>query len=273
VVRIAALNTSTFGRTGVTSYPRKREGLSLNPESSQRGDRTKGGRSQGGRFISAIQAKPKTFAALAIVGAAALVATFVVLDSLGANNGSAQGPYPASSATALAEATASANLANNQGTSPIGAPPSLPGQARQGTVAASPVAPGGDSQATAEGPTETLAKGVELAPVKSPPDKTLAAIKVPDDFSSGSYAITFEPYGWGPGGPESGRVVIRIVEATPDDKTEALVDISGRNAIVSADGHSIDALKTGGRYEATLLVRSTEPERGELYISEVRPAK
>ncbi|HSV92291.1 MAG TPA: hypothetical protein VLH81_04410 [Desulfobacterales bacterium] len=84
--------------------------------------------------------------------------------------------------------------------------------------------------------------------------------------------VTFEPYGWGPGGQEGGRLVIRIIEAVPGAGTEGITDPTGRNALVHVAQPSADAVTGGGRYEARLAVREVEPGRGELYLEEIRPA-
>lgn len=113
--------------------------------------------------------------------------------------------------------------------------------------------------------------GEVLTQVAGPPEQTISALAVPEGFVEGSFEITFEPFGLGPQGREGPMLVIAIDEATPDAQASELSDFSGRNALVSIDGESSEVVKTGGRYTATLVVRTTEVGRGDLFLLGAKP--
>lgn len=149
------------------------------------------------------------------------------------------------------------------------APPARPPQGGEGP----PPAAGAAAPGAPTAPARTVLSGEDLGEIRSPPEQTITALKVPEGFDSGDYAITFEIYGWGPGGKEGGRLVIHIIEAVPGTGVAGISDPSARNALVHIDASSAGAITQGGRYEARLAVREIEPGRGELYLEEVRPAR
>jgi hypothetical protein len=130
-----------------------------------------------------------------------------------------------------------------------------------------PGAPSGDS----ERPTEPVRAGAPLGSVLSPPERTLSAIGLPDAFDGGSFAITFQPYGWGPGGLDGGRIVILVTAAAADAGAAGLPDLTDRNAIVEVDPSVSDVVTAGGSYNGTLRVRSDAEGRGVLLLERVTP--
>jgi hypothetical protein len=113
--------------------------------------------------------------------------------------------------------------------------------------------------------------GVQLAVVSSPPEKTLSAIALPEGVSSATYRIAFEPFGWGPGGAEGGRLVIRITDG--ESSESGLPDLSERNAIVEAGPDVTEVTTVGGGYTGLLLVRPDGEGRGVFYLEGVKPAQ
>jgi hypothetical protein len=109
--------------------------------------------------------------------------------------------------------------------------------------------------------------------VRNAPEQTLTALKLPDGFTAGAYAVTFEPYGWGPEGESGKRLVILIVQAEPDAGASGLPDITGKNAIVYVGSQAAGVVKAGGRYTGTLSVRPDSEGRGEFHLVTAEPSK
>ncbi len=120
-------------------------------------------------------------------------------------------------------------------------------------------------------PTAPAPEGSRLTTLPAPPLKTIGLIKLPDNFKGATYAITFEPYGWGPSGVQGGRLVARIkTSKAADDGAKALNrDFTDRNATLWCTPEVARIVKIGGEYQAKLVVRP-QGDAGVLYIENVK---
>lgn len=145
-------------------------------------------------------------------------------------------------------------------------------------TATSGTEPTGSSSATgtrSAARSETPAKpGAKLIELKAPPSRTVAMLVVPKGFTAATYAIKFQPFGWGPGGSEGGRLLIRIVSSKPTNAsaTQLDKDFAGRNAAVWCSPQVAASLSKGGTYTGTLQVRP-QADVGTLYLLSAAPAK
>ncbi len=136
-------------------------------------------------------------------------------------------------------------------------------------------APGGAQISRAAKPTERLAtEGQPLSELSAPPAKTVAMLVVPKGFKAAAFDIVFQPYGWGPGGVDGGRILVRIDSSRPADAgAKALEkDFMGRNAAVWCSPADAKILADGGTYSGVLTVRP-QGNVGSLYLSQVKPDK
>lgn len=82
-----------------------------------------------------------------------------------------------------------------------------------------------------------------------------------------AYAVTFRPYGYGPG-QGSGGLVIRIETAAPQNESARAFDMSGRNVLVTVSSGAGD-ITQGGVYQGVLGFR----EQGGLLAPMLRDAR
>jgi len=118
-------------------------------------------------------------------------------------------------------------------------------------------------------PTERpAAAGQPLAELAAPPVKTVAMLVVPKGFTPATFGIVFEPYGWGPGGPDGGRILVRINSSKPTNASAKALDkdFKGRNAAVWCAPADTKVLVKGGTYTGVLTVRP-QGDTGSLYLS------
>jgi len=170
---------------------------------------------------------------------------------------------------------ATATIPSQSGTSTPGtdssSTPSAVGTAMPGTK------PGSSSAATrTRGASSELParRGAALTELKTPPSRTVAMLVVPKGFTAATYAIVFQPFGWGPGGSESGRLLIRIVSSNPTNASATTLDkdFAGRNAAVWCSPQVAASLSKGGTYTGILQVRP-QADVGTLYLTSATPAK
>lgn len=116
--------------------------------------------------------------------------------------------------------------------------------------------------------------GSPLPELSGPPPKTVSMLVVPKGFALATYDIVFRPYGWGPGGPSGGRIVIRIDSAKPADSGARTLgsEFKDRNASVWCVTGDVKTLDVGGTYRGTLSVRP-QGDVGWLYLSGVEFVK
>ena len=97
---------------------------------------------------------------------------------------------------------------------------------------------------------------------------------VPKGFTPASYAVVFEPYGWGPGGQRGGRLVARIVssKAANASATTLAKEFAGRNVMVWCAPKVAAAISGGGRYQGMLEVRP-QGDVGVLYLAQAKLVK
>lgn len=205
---------------------------------------------------------------VAIGVALLLVAAIAIAAARGAS------PEPVAASTSEAPAApkpsddATRSDASVAGTAPVtaqqGSKPAVPGKKNAkpapGKGKAEPVAP--------------AKVGSALTTLTAPPEKTIGMIVVPKGFSGGKYSITFKPFGWGPAGPDGGRLVAQIVSATASDSGAKSLDkdFGGRNATLWCGPEIAKAIKLGGSYAGTMMVRP-QGDVGVLYLTEAKASK
>lgn len=166
------------------------------------------------------------------------------------------------SGTAGVDSTATADIAAN-------ADPSQMADSSDGTP------PGGVVTPPPGGPqNQPIAKqGSELATLTAPPPKTLGLLKLPEDFESASYEMTFLPYGWGPGGSTSGHLVVKIEKSVGrSGQTDEFRDMNGANASLWTSPQAAAVIEVGGTYVGTVEVRA-RGDVGALFLTDVKPKK
>jgi len=111
-------------------------------------------------------------------------------------------------------------------------------------------------------------------PICSAPTRTIAQLKVPNDFRPTRFKLTFQPYGWAPDGSEGKRLAVIISAWEPTaGASKDVKDLTNVNALLSMASYQGSPIATGGRYEGTVEVRATEPGRGTLYLMSVNPTR
>lgn len=124
-------------------------------------------------------------------------------------------------------------------------------------------------------PTERPAvAGVPLAELAAPPVTTVAMLVVPKGFNPATFGIVFQPYGWGPGGPDGGRIIVKISSSKPTNASATALDkdFAGRNAAVWCAPADVLVLVKGGTYTGVLTVRP-QGDVGSLYLSDSKIVK
>lgn len=174
-----------------------------------------------------------------------------------------------------------AHAGSGEGTAAVGA------GATGGTQGQPGVKPGSGSSAASGGagspgprtiaprPTEPAKTGSKVTTISAPPEGTVGMLVVPAEFTTARYSITFRPYGWGPGGAQGGRLVIRIDSSKPlDAAAKALAkEFAGRNAVVWVQGPVAKTVVLGGTYTGTMAIRKAQGDVGALYLLEAAPKK
>ncbi len=136
-------------------------------------------------------------------------------------------------------------------------------------------APGGAPSNPAARPSEKPAvQGQPLAELSAPPAQTVAMLVVPKGFKDATFGIVFEPYGWGPGGADGGRLLVKISSSEPTNASAKTLgkDFGSRNASVWVSPPDARILVKGGTYRGVLTVRP-QGDVGSLYLSTVRSVK
>lgn len=205
-----------------------------------------------------------------IVGVA--VALFLVASvAIAASRG------PASTAELARSESAGANADGTAGET--GA---MPADGSAGVKPASPakLKPGTKKPAAATPPVKSAPTGApapegsRLSTISAAPQQTLGMIVMPEGVERASYDITFRPYGWSPAGPDSGRLVARIMSATGTDKGAAALDkdLADRNATFTCSPTVADRIDVGGNYSGRMEIRQ-RGDVGVLYLVEVQVAE
>lgn len=156
-------------------------------------------------------------------------------------------------------------------TLPTGAPASRPTTGAAATGAASARPSGSGSVRLRPGaPTAPAKEGARLTTLTAPPMKTIGMIAVPAGFKGARYTVVFKPFGWGPSGPDSGRLVAQIEKSTALDEGAKKLDkdFSGRNATLWMTPVMAKRITLGGSYTGTMEVRP-QGDVGVLYIIEL----
>lgn len=134
-----------------------------------------------------------------------------------------------------------------------GSAPSSPAPSAEGTTAA-----------------HVAGKGSPLPTISTPPAGTFAMADAAKLGADARYAITFSPYGHGPGAGGQ-TFVIHVSTATPENESARAMSFADRNMLVYL-GQGEAPLQTGGAYTAVLGFRAD----GALLVpvvSTVRPAE
>ncbi len=138
-----------------------------------------------------------------------------------------------------------------------------------------PGKPGSQSPTTRPGaPSAPAKQGSSLTTLTAPPEKTIGMIVVPKGFKGGTYAIEFEPYGWGPSGPAGGRLIAKILKSSAQDAGAKSLDkdFANRNATLWCAPDLAKTIKLGGKYTGTMDVRP-QGDVGVLFLVKAEPAK
>ncbi len=124
---------------------------------------------------------------------------------------------------------------------------------------------------TSSGPVEQklAPEGSDLTTLTAPPPKTLGLLQLPEGFTAATFTYTFSPYGWGPGGEEGGRLIVKIdkAEAASGDASK-FKDYSGFNASLWVAQPLVSKVKVGGTYTGTATVRK-QGDVGVLWLTEL----
>lgn len=143
------------------------------------------------------------------------------------------------------------------------------------TAASGTSAPGGVQSNRTATPTEKPAvAGQPLAELSAPPVQTVAMLVVPKGFRDATFGIVFQPFGWGPGGADGGRLLVKISSSEPTNASGKSLgkDFKARNASVWVSPPDARILVKGGTYTGVLTVRP-QGDVGSLYLSKVRSVK
>ena len=91
---------------------------------------------------------------------------------------------------------------------------------------------------------------------------------VPKGFTSATFAMVFQPYGWGPGGPQGGRLIAKVISSKPTNASAAALkqDFTGHNVSLWAPPQVTAGLKVGGTYKGTVQVKP-QGDVGVLYLT------
>jgi len=116
-------------------------------------------------------------------------------------------------------------------------------------------------------PSAVATEGARLTSLPGPPEGTMAMLETSTVPADAAYAVTFRPYGYGPG-QGSGGLVIRIETAVPQNESARAFDMSGRNVLVTVSSGAGD-ITQGGVYQGVLGFR----EQGGLLAPMLRDAR
>jgi hypothetical protein len=96
---------------------------------------------------------------------------------------------------------------------------------------------------------------VDLKPVTTPPEATVAMVDPKLADAGSKYSVVFVPYGDGPGTGSGGRLVIKVSESRPATDVVKPYAFAGRNVL--ADSSKLAAgsrITKGGTYSGTLVL-------------------
>lgn len=123
-----------------------------------------------------------------------------------------------------------------------------------GTQTAAPAEPGSQDSTQPTRPVAVATPGAALAPLSGPPEGTMAMLETSTVDADATYAVTFSPFGYGPGQAGS-SLVVRIETATPQNASARGFDMGGRNVLATLAGGDTDVAK-GGVYSGVLGFRT-----------------
>lgn len=155
-------------------------------------------------------------------------------------------------------------------------PTDTPG-ARKKSAAASSTAQSAAGTATIAqpaAPNTVAAAGSKLVELQAPPERTVGMLVVPKGFTAASYNVVFQPYGWGPGGAESGRLLVKVTSSKPanESATKLDKDFAGRNVTLWATPQAAAVITLGGTYQGVMQVRP-QGDVGVLYLVNAKSAQ
>lgn len=117
-----------------------------------------------------------------------------------------------------------------------------------------PAEPGSQDSTQPTRPVAVATPGAALAPLSGPPEGTMAMLETSTVDADATYAVTFSPFGYGPGQAGS-SLVVRIETATPQNASARGFDMGGRNVLATLAGGDTDVAK-GGVYSGVLGFRT-----------------
>lgn len=123
------------------------------------------------------------------------------------------------------------------------------------------------SSAPTSRPVAVAPEGAALTPLGGPPESTMAMLETSTVDADATYAVTFRPYGYGPG-QQGGSIVVRLEKATPKNASAERFNMTGRNILATVAGG--EEIAEGGVYEGTLEFRPQGSLLG-LVLRDVRP--
>jgi hypothetical protein len=183
-------------------------------------------------------------------------------------------PKPVDTAAKPAAATPSAPV--SAVTSSTLSTAAVPGSALSTSAAEKP---GATKRPTSPGaapgtPGTPAAPGDKLVEIAAPPEKTIGMLVVPKGFTPATYGVVLQPFGWGPGGQAAGRLVAKIVSATPtNDSAKSLgKDFAGRNVSLWIAPPAAKVMVIGGTYQGVMEVKP-QGDVGVLYLATAKRVK
>lgn len=181
-------------------------------------------------------------------------------------------PAPDTVGSSASPAPSSSSLPGTNGSTES----SLPASSADSTGLASPGAPNPkNSRRRAPAPPGAVAVvGSKLVQIDAPPERTIGMLVVPKGFTPATSTIVFEPYGWGPGGQQGGRLLAKIVTSTATNASATALkkDFAGRNVTMWASPQVVTGLTVGGTYQGVMQVRP-QGDVGVLYLVSAKRVK
>lgn len=188
---------------------------------------------------------------IAIVAGVALVALIVAAVVLSTRDDGASSA--GGTATGTVDATGSVT-----GTATAAGTPQPPGTSGDPSGALPSGTTGGTDGSGASGthlpPTAPAPDGAALTTVTAPPAQTLAMIDATRATAESTYDVTFQVYGYGPGGAQS-SLVISVKRSSPIKQVEKAYDFTGRNVLVRLGPTGSGAIAVGGTYRGTITLK------------------
>jgi hypothetical protein len=96
--------------------------------------------------------------------------------------------------------------------------------------------------------------GARLDVVDNPPPDTIAILDEGSATPGSTYAVTFAPYGLGPGDGQSQQLVVKVLSSTSQPGVRKPFQFSGHNALVNLAADANGVVVVGGQYQGTITL-------------------